>query len=97
MNRKLVILLTALLSVAARAQTATPADSKPPVVVEAPADKTTTPHCLRETGTRIVHKGKQACLGLAGRSYDQDDLRSTGATDIGDALQQLDPAISIHH
>ena len=103
MNTKLLALLSAFLSVAAQAQTTTPvpatvpADSKEPVVVQAPAAPVATAHCLKSTGTRIVHKDKQACLGVAGSSYDQDELRRTGANDIGDALQKLDPSISVHH
>jgi hypothetical protein len=74
-----------------------PADSKEPVVVQAPDVKpVVASHCIKETGSRIVHKNKTACLNEAGRSYDQDDLRRTGATNVGDALRLLDPAISVH-
>jgi hypothetical protein len=34
---------------------------------------------------------------MPGRSYDRGDLERTGAIDIGDALQSLDPSISVHH
>lgn len=50
--------------------------------------------CVSETGTRIKRKDKKGCNGLAGRSYDNDDISRTGATDIGDALRMLDPSIS---
>lgn len=33
------------------------------------------------------------CSNNAGRSYTQDDIRSTGAVDLTDALRRLDPAI----
>jgi len=33
------------------------------------------------------------CSSNAGRSYTQDDIRSTGAVDLTDALRRLDPAI----
>ncbi|MBB5016672.1 hypothetical protein [Rehaibacterium terrae] len=49
------------------------------------------PLCVRETGTRLP---RRACL--PGRSYDREDLLRTGATDIGDALRRLDPAVSVH-
>ena len=38
-----------------------------------------------------------ACNGSAGRSYTQDDLRRTGQSDIGQALQMLDPSVTVHH
>ncbi|MGH8050896.1 MAG: hypothetical protein ACRERV_10075 [Methylococcales bacterium] len=50
--------------------------------------------CITETGSRIKRKDKKGCNGLAGRSYDSDDISRTGATDIGDALRMLDPSIS---
>ena len=50
--------------------------------------------CIKETGSRIKRKDKNGCNGLAGRSYDNDDISRTGATDIGDALRMLDPSIS---
>ncbi len=53
-------------------------------------------NCVTETGTRIKRaKDKKGCNGLPGRSYDKDDIDRTGATNIGDALQMLDPSISI--
>ncbi len=104
MNTKVIVLLAACLSVAAQAQTTTPpapaasADSKNPVVIDIHAGKAAPDrHCLRATGSRIVRKDKYACLGVPGRSYDRGDLERTGAIDIGDALQSLDPSISVHH
>jgi hypothetical protein len=32
-----------------------------------------------------------------GRTYTQDDIDRTGKTDPGQALQMLDPSISVHH
>lgn len=52
-------------------------------------------NCIRDTGSRIrVKKGQ--CLPVAGRSYSQQDLQRTGETDLGSALQKLDPAITVH-
>ena len=56
--------------------------------------------CIRETGTRIksrVNKArdKNGYNGLAGRSYDKDDLDRTGAMTTGEALERLDPSIRI--
>lgn len=50
--------------------------------------------CVSETGTRIKRKDKKGCNGLAGRSYDNDDISRTGASDVGEALRMLDPSIS---
>lgn len=72
------------------AAAATPVQNAKPVV-EARRD------CIRDTGTRIVRRDKDGCNGLAGRSYSQEDLRSTGDTNIADALQRLDPAIGRQH
>lgn len=44
--------------------------------------------CVRETGTRLP---RRSCL--PGRVYTQEDLRSTGRTDVGQALRMLDPSI----
>lgn len=61
--------------------------------------------CLRYTGSRIradrhAQRGAAAasdrrigCIAAPGRSYSRDDLNSTGAMDVGDALRRLDPAI----
>ena len=65
-------------------------------------------HCLRETGSlidtaqnqRILRHARahneptvtDVCAGY-GRAYTQDDIRSTGALDLSQALRQLDPSI----
>ena len=52
--------------------------------------------CIKETGTRIkAGKDKKGCNGLAGRSYDKDDIDRTGANTAGEALERLDPSIRI--
>lgn len=52
--------------------------------------------CIKETGTRIkVAKDKKGCNGLAGNSYDRDDIDRTGAITTGEALERLDPSIRI--
>ena len=68
------------------------------------------PHCLRYTGSLIVatrnaredakRGGDDAskqdrCIYGSGRSYTQDDIRRTGQSDIGHALQMLDPSVSL--
>ena len=52
--------------------------------------------CLKETGSRLAprpdNKGRK-CINATGRAYTKDDLDSTGAIDLNDALRRLDPAI----
>lgn len=31
------------------------------------------------------------------RTYSQKDIEGTGQTNVGDALQMLDPSITVHH
>jgi hypothetical protein len=103
-NWKFAALLGLLMSAAAQAQTAAPepqatvpADSKEPIVVAAPAVKEAPKaHCLTSTGTRIVRRDKNACMGDPGRTYTREDIARTGAIDIGDALMKLDPSITVH-
>ncbi len=51
--------------------------------------------CVKDTGSRVAPK-TGTCVNF-GRSWSGDDLRSTGEADVGDALQKLDPAVTIHH
>lgn len=52
--------------------------------------------CLKETGSRLAprpdSKGRK-CINATGRAYTKDDLDSTGAIDLKDALRRLDPAV----
>lgn len=54
------------------------------------------PFCLRDTGSRIKPPPGH-CLPVAGRSYSRQDIDRTGATNIGQALQMLDPSVSVGH
>lgn len=87
--------------------------SKPPDSARARVDSER-PHCLRDTGSRIVSAHNERvrrearrshrdttepgaaaarCVSAHGRVYSREDLDSTGAIDLGDALRQLDPGI----
>ena len=50
--------------------------------------------CIRDTGSHIPPP-KGQCLPVAGNSYSQQDLQRTGATNIGQALQMLDPSVTL--
>ena len=45
------------------------------------------------SASRIPQNG----CNVAGRSYTQEDIDRTGKTDAGQALQMLDPSITVHH
>ncbi|TAN06181.1 MAG: hypothetical protein EPN36_04470 [Rhodanobacteraceae bacterium] len=51
--------------------------------------------CIRDTGSHIPPP-KGQCLPVAGNSYNQHDIRRTGATNVGQALQMLDPSVTVH-
>lgn len=51
--------------------------------------------CIRDTGSHIPPP-KGQCLPVAGSSYSQADIQRTGATNIGQALQMLDPSVTVH-
>ena len=34
---------------------------------------------------------------VAGRSFTQQEIQRTGQTNAGDALQMLDPSVTVHH
>lgn len=53
-------------------------------------------NCLRHTGSRIPRKDKDDCINAPGRSYSKDDLDSTGAMTVAEALERLDPSVTIH-
>lgn len=51
--------------------------------------------CIRDTGSHIPPP-KGQCLPVAGSSYNQADIQRTGATNVGQALQMLDPSVTVH-
>lgn len=48
--------------------------------------------CVSSTGSRVALEPQAPC-----RSYTGRDLESTGEFNAGDALQRLDPAVTIQH
>jgi hypothetical protein len=51
-------------------------------------------NCLTGTAGRIPTTSP-SCAGI-GRSYSSEDINRNGATSIGQAMRQLDPAITVH-
>ena len=100
MKTATVLGLLLLASGAASAQTAaTPPASDTLKAARAPAATDAVDRvCLRETGTlirtrRAARAGERCPSHQFGRVYTQEDLRSTGQTDIAQALRMLDPSI----
>lgn len=48
------------------------------------------------TASRIQPRANE-CSASPIRTYSQDDVQRTGQPDLGNALQMLDPSISVHH
>jgi hypothetical protein len=75
--------------------------------INAGDEPATHPFCLRSTGSRIAPRARPAdrdaiagskdkrpaCVAANGRVYTREDLDTTGAIDIADALRRLDPSI----
>lgn len=57
------------------------------------ATAASTPSSCLETGSRISDNTNCSTYG---RSYTNQDMTRTGATLAGDALQRLDPSITVH-
>ncbi len=74
----------------ATAATPAPAGNNAQRPVPAPGDRT----CIRDTGSHIPPP-KGQCLPVAGTSYSHQDIQRTGATDVGHALQMLDPSVQV--
>lgn len=47
------------------------------------------------TGSRIARRDGN-CNANAGRSYDEEQIRQTGANNVGQALQLLDPGVTVN-
>lgn len=54
-------------------------------------------NCLKDTGSMIQRKDGCTANGANSQSFDQDDIRRTGATSNGEALRQLVPAATVSH
>src|SRR3546814_1050008 len=106
MKRRAIFLAAAAFAGAAFAQSAPIEDTLEPGAAAIGAESTDADvndrHCLKETGSRITASqnrrarkaGKQAeCANAFGRAYDREDIERTGATDVKQALQMLDPSI----
>jgi|tagenome__1003787_1003787.scaffolds.fasta_scaffold11065642_1 hypothetical protein len=53
--------------------------------------------CPPDTTASHIQSRANGCSATPVRTYSQDDVQRTGQTDLGNALQMLDPSISVHH
>ncbi|PKM03559.1 MAG: hypothetical protein CVV17_04365 [Gammaproteobacteria bacterium HGW-Gammaproteobacteria-7] len=51
--------------------------------------------CLRESGSRIKRARSERCIQPPGSVYSREHLDRTGQTDVGHALERLDPRIRV--
>jgi hypothetical protein len=59
-----------------------------------PATRTAAAGCQENsTASRITKR----CSASPVRTYSQEDVQRTGQTDVANALQMLDPSITVHH
>jgi hypothetical protein len=87
------ILSLAAVASANPAGTATAANDASPTPANSPAIEHR--NCLTQTGSMIQRKDGCAVNEADGDSYDQDDIRRTGATTVGGALRNLVPGATV--
>lgn len=93
----LVVLLAA--GALGSAQAAPPdnaAASPAPTVQPRSPNADNPPNCLTQTGS-YVKAAKGECISAPGRSYTREDMERTGATNVGDTLNKLDPSLTVTH
>jgi hypothetical protein len=94
----LLPLVAAMATFAVHAQSAPPAPTEQKAQTDkaAPADHALSDrNCVTDTGS-MIRSTKPRCLPVNGHSYSQEDIRRTGQTELGPALQQLDPSVTVH-
>jgi hypothetical protein len=93
MLNKILIGACLTLCVAACASSRSVPDTAKPAV--AASAKQPPAGCVADTATRVP-VSPQDCAGF-GRTWTDQDVKSTGATDAAQALRQLDPTVTVHH
>lgn len=61
-----------------------------------PPDKRQNSACIKDNIASRIKQVEPRCAA-GGRSYSSDDIERTGATTTGQALQLLDPSITVGH
>jgi hypothetical protein len=89
------ILIGACLTLCVAACAASPPTSTTGKPVTAATAKVPPAGCVADTATRIAVKPSD-CAGF-GRTWTDQDVKSTGATDAAQALRQLDPTVVVTH
>jgi hypothetical protein len=86
------LIICAVVSASALGCSATP---QPRPDTRVAADTPVRP-CSVTSASRLPSKPGE-CSATPGRTYSQEDVQRTGQTNVGDALQMLDPSINVHH
>jgi hypothetical protein len=86
MFKTLCFCLAVSLTACSTTATRTPATTRTAIVACAP--NTTASH---------IQPRANECSSSPVRTYSQDDVQRTGQQDVGNALQMLDPSITVHH
>ena len=99
MNNKPLILI-GLLSLASAVYADPPANGNAPANAadsqDANARAIDNRNCLRSTGSMIQRKDGCTAYGANSQSYDEDDIRRTGAITPGDAIRELVPSATVN-
>ena len=97
--RRLLLCQSVLLSLAMGSGTMVSAENDDASTTPANAGAAATikplPWCLRETGSHLPRNASE-CVAATGRVYSREEIDRSGATNLGEALQRLDPAIRLH-
>ena len=83
MLKTFLLCVTATLTACASTVPTTPAPART-AAVQCPEDS---------TASRIPNR----CSSSPVRTYSQEDVQRTGQTNVANALQMLDPSITVHH
>jgi hypothetical protein len=91
-----ILLICAVVSASAMGCSGTPQPRPDTRAAAATRDDRPARPCSPATASRIPAE-PGACSPSPGRTYSQTEMEQTGQTNVGDALQMLDPSITVHH
>ena len=99
MPKKLAVLQGAALCLAAGAALAGDPQVQTPAASASSSSSgaaSSASHCKPITDTKVPPR-KGACTSNMGSSFDDKELKATGASNPGDALRMSDPSVSYQH
>jgi hypothetical protein len=90
---KSTLLLGALVAAVATGCATQPQTSETRLAAESTRTAALREHCVRDTGTRIKRPPDEVACIRPGRSYSKEEIDSTGAISLAEALHRLDPSL----